>query len=97
MIGAALAAAQPDSAVRRALNALPPTQGELVLISIGKAAWQMAAAAVSALGSQIRRGVVITKYGHSCGPLGSLQIFEAGHPVPDENSFRATEAAMTAV
>ena len=97
MIGAALAAAQPDSAVRRALNALPPTHGELVLISIGKAAWQMAAAAVSALGSQIRRGVVITKYGHSCGPLGSLQIFEAGHPVPDENSFRATEAAMTAV
>ena len=97
IIDAAIAAAQPDSAVRRALNDLPPTQGELVLVSIGKAAWQMAASAVSALGDRIRRGVVITKYGHSGGPLGDLQIFEAGHPVPDANSFRATEAAIAAV
>ena len=40
---------------------------------------------------------MITKYGHSQGELANLKIFEAGHPVPDENSFRATEEAIAAV
>ncbi len=41
--------------------------------------------------------MVVTKYGHSKGPLPGLEIYEAGHPVPDENSFRATQAAIEAV
>ena len=43
---AALAAAQPDTAVEKALAGLPAYSGRLVLIAVGKAAWQMAAAAV---------------------------------------------------
>ena len=41
--------------------------------------------------------MVVTKYGHSQGPIGDLAIYEAGHPVPDEHSVRATEAALAAV
>lgn len=93
----AIAASVPDAAVRRALAQLPPCAGQTVLISIGKAGWQTAKAAYDALGSAIQRGVVVTKYGHSQGAIGSFAIYEAGHPVPDENSVRATEAALEAV
>ena len=83
----------PDAAVKNALKtARLPEQVHLV--AVGKAAWQMAASAWDALGSRIRDGVVITKYGHARGPIGNLQIFEAGHPVPDGNSFAATAAAI---
>jgi hydroxypyruvate reductase len=42
-------------------------------------------------------GVVVTKYGHSRGGLPGLQVFEAGHPIADDNSFAATQAAIEAV
>mgnify|MGYP004471657901 FL=1 len=97
IIDAALQAALPDTAVERALEQLPECGGRLVLIAAGKAAWQMAAAAQRRLGEKISGGVVITKYRHAQGPLGKLAIFEAGHPVPDENSYRGTQAAIDAV
>lgn len=97
IIAAALHAAQPDTAVAQALCQLPPYAGRLVLIAAGKAAWQMAAAAHGQLGRKISGGVVITKYGHARGAIGNLDIFEAGHPVPDGNSYRATQAAIAAV
>lgn len=31
------------------------------------------------------------------GAIGNFQCFEAGHPVPDENSFRGTQAALDLV
>ena len=83
--------------MQRALAQLPTCQGRTVLVSIGKAGWQTAKAAYDALGSAIEQGVVVTKYGHSQGPIGGLSIYEAGHPVPDEHSVRATEAALAAV
>ncbi len=57
----------------------------------------MTAAAHKQLGDRISGGVVITKYDHARGPIGPLTIWEAGHPVPDENSYRATQAAIEAV
>ena len=93
----AIEASVPDAAIQRALAQLPPCQGRTVLVSIGKAGWQTAKAAYNALGSTIEQGVVVTKYGHSQGPIGDLAIYEAGHPVPDEHSVRATEAALAAV
>lgn len=97
MMDAALHAALPDTAVEQALERLPAYSGRLILIAAGKAAWQMAAAAHHRLGDRISGGVVITKYQHAQGPIGNLAIFEAGHPVPDENSYRATQAAIHAV
>ena len=93
----ALADALPDSAVRRALEQFQAPAGRLILIAAGKAAWQMAHAAYAALGAQVSGGAVITKYGHSQGPIGPLEIFEAGHPVPDDNSYRATARALELV
>lgn len=87
----------PDSAVKSVLCKSRICGGRIVLIAVGKAAWQMANAAVDQLGSRVDSGVVITKYGYSKGPIADFQIFEAGHPVPDNNSFLATDAAIKAV
>lgn len=92
-----IAAAMPDAAVRRALERCAFGSGRLLLTAAGKGGWQMAKAAYDLLGERIQDGVVITKYEHAKGPIGSLRIFEAGHPVPDENSFAATQAAIDLV
>lgn len=97
IMNAALAAAMPDAAVRAALAQARFSDGRLILIAAGKAGWQMAQAAWGQLGSRISGGVVVTKYDHSRGPIANLEIYEAGHPVPDANSFRATQAAIDAV
>ena len=93
IISHAIRAVQPDAAVQRALEGFS-CAGRVVLIAIGKAAWSMANAAWQTLGTQISCGAVITKYNHSQGAIGSLQIFEAGHPVPDENGLRAAQTAL---
>ena len=97
IIKAALEAAQPDTAVRKALAEADFGSGKLILVAAGKAAWKMAKAAYDELGDRINGGVVVTKYDHVMGPIGDLQLFEAGHPVPDENSYKATAAAIDAV
>ncbi len=92
----AIAAVQPDAAVQRALKEMT-FPGRVLLVATGKAAWQMAKAASDTLGSRIEKGVVVTKYGHVMGPIANFDCFEAGHPVPDENSFRGTQAALDLV
>ena len=92
----AIAAVQPDAAVRRALEGRT-FPGRVLLVAAGKAAWQMAKAASDFLGDRIDRGVVVTKYDHVMGPIPKCECFEAGHPVPDENSFRGTQAALDLV
>lgn len=89
----AIAAVQPDAAVQRALASMQ-FSGRVLLVAAGKAAWQMAKAASDCLGSRIENGVVVTKYGHVKGKIANFSCFEAGHPVPDENSFRGTQAAL---
>ena len=96
IIRASLKAVLPDSAVQRALRNYRPGSGRTLLISVGKAAWQMAKAALDTLGT-VDDGLVITKYDHVKGPLPGLRCFEAGHPVPDENSFAATREALALV
>ncbi len=97
VIEAALAAAQPKYAVTRALEKLTFSSGRLLVLAIGKAAWGMAQAAFAALGNRIEQGMVITPYGYAQGKLPRFSIREAGHPVPDLNSVRATEAAIAMV
>lgn len=94
ILSAALKAAMPDTAVKKALESMPDTQGELILVAIGKAAWQMASAAYEVLREKISRGMVITKHGHSMGRIGNLVIREAGHPVPDGDAYAATAEAL---
>ena len=63
-----IAAVLPDAAVRRALAEFCRPAGRLVLVAAGKAAWQMARAALDCLGG-VDAGLVITKYGHGKGEL----------------------------
>ena len=95
IVAASIKAVLPDEAVRRALTGRS-FPGRVFLVATGKAAWQMAAAAVDCMPS-IERGVVVTKYDHVRAPIANCICFEAGHPVPDENSFIGTQAAIDLV
>lgn len=109
----------PNEAVERAIkeqieknapNFVNKT-GKLILISIGKASWEMAKTAHSLLKDKIDCGVVITKYGHipkemcksnlekGCplGYLDSIELYEAMHPVVDFNGVQATKRALSMV
>ena len=96
IIQSSLQAVLPDEAVRRALKTFAPQGGKVLLVAAGKAAWQMARAAAETLG-RVDSGVVVTKYGHGKGAIPGVACYEAGHPVPDENSFAATEKALELV
>ena len=96
IVAAAIRAVQPDDAVRRALEG-QDFPGRILLVAAGKAAWQMAKAARDCLGSRIDSGVVVTKYGHVMGPLDGITCCEAGHPVPDDNTFLGTQKALDLV
>ena len=91
IIRSAIGAVLPDAAVVRALTGVE-FPGRVILVAAGKAAWQMAKAAKSCC--RIDSGIVITKYGHVVNPLEGVDCREAGHPIPDENSFAATQAAL---
>ena len=96
IVRASLNAVLPDEAVRRALKNFRPQGGRVLLVAAGKAAWQMAHAAVAVLGN-VDGGVVVTKYGHVKGTIPGVDCCEAGHPVPDENGFAATRKALELV
>ena len=96
IIDAAIKAVQPDAAVQRALTGRE-FPGRVILVAAGKAGWQMAKAACDCLKDRVDSGVVVTKYDHVMGQLPNVACYEAGHPVPDENSFFATRKALEAV
>ncbi len=54
----------------------------------------MASAASHALDDKYVGGICITKYAHSQGDIPRIKIFEAGHPTPDANTVKATQAAI---
>lgn len=90
---AAIEAVKPDTAVREALRDFAPA-GPLYLFAVGKAAWQMAQAALELPGIRPEGGIVLTKYGHVGHPLRGITSLEAGHPVPDDNSYAGTQAIL---
>ena len=101
----------PDQAVKKALEEMnfkklsgDADNGKVVIIAIGKAAWQMAKAAKNWLESaeddattNSHKALVITKYGHVKGPIDGTLCIEAGHPTPDINSFVGTQKAIEMV
>lgn len=84
----------PGPAVAEALQNCKFTDGKLYLIAVGKAAWEMANCAVGCLSGKVCAGIVLTKYGHVQGAIKDIVCYEAGHPVPDENSLQGTEAIL---
>lgn len=99
IIAEVLASVKPDAAVKRAMRNITFSK-HVYVVAIGKAAWQMTDAAVAYLQEQhisYEKGVVVTKYHHVMGPLPRITCVEAGHPVPDENSYRGTEKVLSMV
>lgn len=97
IISESIRAVLPDEAVRKALAGKDFGSGRVLLLSIGKAGWEMAETAAEILEGRISDGLVITKYGHVKRPIPGIRCLEAGHPVPDGNSFLATQQAMKMV
>jgi len=98
----AVAAADPKevlpSYLDGVLKALPvhQEQGEVVVIGSGKAAASMAAALErNWVGGQLS-GIVVTAYGH-VEPCEHIEVIEAAHPVPDENSEIAARRMLELV
>ncbi|MCL2572464.1 MAG: glycerate kinase [Defluviitaleaceae bacterium] len=87
----------PYKSVENALKNYDFQGRKIYIVAIGKAAWTMTKAASDFLGDKIEKGIVITKYGHSQGEITRMAIYEAGHPILDENTISATEAALTLV
>lgn len=96
IIRESLDAVKPDHAVKKALRNFNGNSGRTILVAVGKAAWQMAAAAVQVLG-KVDDGIVITKYEHVMGEIPGVLCREASHPIPDENSFEAAREALEMV
>ncbi len=93
----AIKASLPDAAVASALRGFSLPRGKLIVVSIGKAAYRMAMCAEKIIRDRhgkIDSGIVITKYEHSEGEISGFEIYEAGHPVPDENGIFATERVL---
>jgi glycerate 2-kinase len=103
---AALAAVDLGAAIRRHVHCDGDTltvanrhynlanYARVFVIGGGKAAAPMTAAVADILGHRLTAGAIVTKYGHIVSPpaIPSLEILEAGHPVPDENSVRGAQA-----
>ncbi|MCR8547136.1 glycerate kinase [Salipiger sp. P9] len=90
---AAVAAADPELALRSALPARP--RGRTVVIGLGKGAAQLAAAFERLWDGPVE-GVVVTRYGYAT-PCRSLRVMEAAHPVPDAAGLEASAALFDAV
>lgn len=86
----------PDSAVKDALSKLS-LEGRIFIVAVGKAAWQMAHTAAEVLDGCITDGIVVTKHGYNSGDIKGFKVYEAGHPVPDADSYAATDAVLKMV
>lgn len=87
---AALAAADPLGARTFIADHLPSRpKGRVVVVGAGKAAASMAVAVERAWPDVPMTGLVVTRYAHGL-PTRSIEVVEAGHPVPDEAGEGAT-------
>ena len=94
---AALAAVDPDAAVRRHLQRRDDTlvvggralrladYDRVVVLGLGKAAVPMGRATVDVLADRSLSGVLVT---NDPGPAGDLEVVAGSHPVPDDRSIR---------
>ena len=94
----AIQASLPDEAVKKAICGKDFSfRGKVFVISIGKAAWNMAKAAAENIPHSIDGGIVLTKYDHAKGDIPGFTILEAGHPLPDENTIKGTQKVIEMV
>jgi glycerate 2-kinase len=64
---------------------------KLFVVGFGKAACRMCKAIEDNIPVPVDNGVVITKYGHCASDPPLVRVYEAGHPLPDENGIMGTD------
>lgn len=102
LFDAAVAAAMPQEQVARALEPYLKTRptGRTIVVGMGKSAATMAKAVedtwAHAGNSTPIEGLVITRYGHGI-PTQSIEVIEAGHPVPDKNGMAGARQILQRV
>jgi glycerate 2-kinase len=73
------------------------THGRTIVIAVGKGAAAMMKVARRRSGGRPVEGLVVTRHGHlpaDADDLAGVEVIEAGHPYPDENSVRAAHRAL---
>jgi glycerate 2-kinase len=91
----AVTAANPRSVLARHLPP-KPIKGRCIIVGGGKSAAVMAAALEDAWPDVALEGTVVTRYGHAV-PTRRIEVIEASHPVPDENSERGAKRLLERV
>ena len=91
LYGEAVRAALPAAILKKHLPALP--EDRLAIIAIGKAAASMAAAAEAHYTNTKLEGIALTRHGHGV-PTRSIELIEAGHPVPDAHGVDGATRIM---
>lgn len=108
VLEAALAATQAGAAVRHALR----TDGDtlhvgdteldlrairrILMVGAGKAVPAMARGALEVLGDRIAGGTLTTRHGHAIS-LPEIEVWEAGHPLPDACGLAGAARALQTV
>ena len=72
-----------------------PPRGRTVVIAAGKAAAAMARVVEEHWRGELS-GLAVTRYGHGI-PCNSIEVIEAGHPLPDSAGASAAERALALV
>ena len=90
----ALSAVDPRPVVKKAISQLPISSRPIYSIAIGKAAVRMAQGLDDALGDKLSAGVIVS---NSLHPSIRWQSFVGGHPLPNEASLAAAQAALTLI
>lgn len=96
---AAVQAAQPEAAVRAALEqrrAEIDAARAVTLIAFGKAACPMIRAALPFVADKARAALALTNYENAM-PVEGATVMAAGHPIPDENGVAGAAAIAHAV
>lgn len=65
----------------------------IYLLGIGKGVAPMARAISKILDKDLVSGDIIVKYEHG-EPVEKINVYEAGHPIPDENTIKATTIVL---
>ena len=98
ILAAAIDAVEPGKAVSRFISINEASlsvagnpievKGKIVILGIGKAAVAMTSQVAGILGQRLYRGLVVTKHKQEYF-IPKVEIFEGGHPLPDERSLAA--------
>lgn len=86
-----------SGAIRAGRRAIALDRVERVgIVAVGKAAPAMAEAVPQPIKDKMTFGIIVTKEGYS-RPVDGFEIREAGHPIPDQRSIRATDEVVELV